>query len=44
MTDLGCADLYIHFEIHQGQAAEFILLNIFKCFENIWGFGNGVPK
>ena len=34
MIDPGCTDLNLHFEILQGQAAEFILLNIFKSFKN----------
>ena len=41
MTDLGCPDLYLHFEIFQGQASECILLNIiFKYFEKVLGFEN----
>ena len=41
MTDLGCPDLYLHFEIFQGQASECILLNIiFKYFEKVFGFEN----
>ena len=38
MTVLGCTELYLQIQIFQGQAAECILLHIFKLFEKIWGF------
>ena len=40
MTDFGCPDLYLHYEILPGQASECILHNYFKYFEKYWVFEN----